>query len=169
VSGVLGRVAALHGMDAATWERHANPWSGWTRVPILPLATWAIYERDALGSWLWWVLGALAAWSWLNPRIFPPPRSTGAWMSRAVMGERVWLNRRTVPVPLHYSRAVLVILAFAAAGLPLLAWGLWREQGWMVVFGLGLSMIAKFWFLGRMAWLYDDMAARHPIYRAWLH
>jgi hypothetical protein len=168
LAGLFSQLARLHGMDGKIWERHANPWSGWSRVPILPLGAWAIWARDDLGQWLWAILAALAAWAWLNPRIFPPPRSTSGWMSRAVLGERVWLNRREVPVPLHYVRAVPVILAFAAAGLPLLAWGLWRESGWTVVFGLFLALMAKFWFLDRMVWLYDDMAARHPIYREWL-
>jgi hypothetical protein len=30
------------GMDDATWAKHTNPWSGWTRMSILPLFSFAI-------------------------------------------------------------------------------------------------------------------------------
>jgi len=33
------------GMDDATWKRHANPWSGWSRITILPLLCLAIMSR----------------------------------------------------------------------------------------------------------------------------
>ena len=31
------RIARLFAMDEATWARHANPWSVWTRFTALPL------------------------------------------------------------------------------------------------------------------------------------
>jgi hypothetical protein len=40
----------LMGMDDATWARHANPWSGWTRVTIVPLLSSANWSRVWLGS-----------------------------------------------------------------------------------------------------------------------
>jgi hypothetical protein len=169
MSGPLFQIARLQRMDDRTWARHANPLSGWTRVPILPLICAAIFWRDALGVWLYPLLGALMIWAWVNPRAFPPPRTTRSWMSKAVMGERVWLARDRVPVPLHYRRAVPIILGFAVAGVPLIALGLWYQAAWPLVLGLTLSLLGKFWFLDRMVWLYDDMSAGHPIYRAWLH
>ena len=45
--------AAAMAMKDATWERHANPWSVWTRVPLLPLFALALYMRGPLGPWLW--------------------------------------------------------------------------------------------------------------------
>jgi hypothetical protein len=168
VSSPLARIATLHRMDTATWERHASPWSVWTRVPILPLATLVLYARPALGSWTAAALLALAAWAWVNPRAFPPPRSTASWASRAVMGERIWLERDRVPIPTALARSVTPTLAVAVAGLPPLAWGLWQREPWPTLAGLGLSTGGKVLFLERMVRLYDDMAARHPIYRAWL-
>jgi len=32
-------------LQAAAWERHANPWSGWSRVLTLPLLLYGIYAR----------------------------------------------------------------------------------------------------------------------------
>jgi hypothetical protein len=155
-------------MDDRRWERHANPWSGWSRVPVLPLATAAIFWRDDLGGIVYAVLGLLLLWTWVNPHLFPAPATTGHWMSRAVMGERIWLRRAEIPVPLHYERAIPITLAFAVGGLPLIGIGLWLQKPWPIVVGMSLTMIGKFWFLDRMVWLCDDMSARHPIYRAWL-
>jgi hypothetical protein len=168
MSGALARIAHLQGMSEAVWERHANPWSGWTRVPVLPLLAAALFWRDALGAALWPTLGALVVWTILNPRVFPPPRSTASWMSRAVMGERIWLARGEVPVPLHYERAIPIILGFSFAGLPLIGLGLYFEQACPLLMGLVLGMLGKFWVLDRMVWLYDDMCRAHPIYKAWL-
>ncbi len=88
--------AAAMAMKDATWERHANPWSVWTRVPLLALFALAVYFRGPLGAWLWPVLGLLALWAIVNPRAFPPPASTDNWASKGVFGERVWLNRAKI-------------------------------------------------------------------------
>ena len=45
------RIARAHGMDDDSWARHANPWSVWTRVPILPLLALAIWSRSWIGWW----------------------------------------------------------------------------------------------------------------------
>lgn len=168
MTGLLGGLVRGFGMTDAVWERHMNKWSGWSRVPTLPLIVFAIYWREALGVTFWPVLVALLVWVWVNPRAFPVPRSTDNWMSRAVMGERIWLNRKNLPVPEHYSRALPVIVAISTAGLPLIAIGIWVEQPWPMLAGLGFSLLGKFWFLDRMVWLYDDMREADPIYRSWL-
>jgi len=38
-------------MDDATWRRHANPWSVWTRATVLPLVIVAVWSRVWLGPW----------------------------------------------------------------------------------------------------------------------
>ena len=76
------KLAGVLRMDDAAWERHANPWSGWTRLTTLPLLILAVWSREWLG---WWALVPVAvalAWLWLNPHLFPPPRSTRNWMSQ---------------------------------------------------------------------------------------
>jgi hypothetical protein len=163
------RLARAFAMDEATWARHANPWSVWTRATALPLLVAVAWSRVWLGEWAVG-LGLLAlAWMWLNPRLFPPPASTRAWSSRAVLGERVWLNRTRVPVPAHHRRVPHVLSALSAAGLLLVLWGVLRLSPWPTLAGLGLVLMAKFWFLDRMAWLYADMQHATPEYAAWLY
>lgn len=167
MTSVLQLVARVHRMDDTAWERHANPWSGWTRSVSLPALALILWNRDALGVWTWILVAAVVVWIWINPRLFPPPSDRDAWMTRATFGERVWLNRNAVPVPLHYRRAIGVILAITVSGLPLLGWGLYTMNGWATLFGLALSLLGKFWFLDRMVWLYGDMRGKDPIYEAW--
>lgn len=39
----------LTGMTDAVWQRHANPISGWSRVPVLPLLALGIWSRVWFG------------------------------------------------------------------------------------------------------------------------
>ena len=163
------RIAELFGMTDAVWARHANPWSVWTRMSTLPLLVLAVWSRDWIG---WWALVPTAAailWTWLNPRVFPRPRSTDNWGSRAVLGERVWLNRAEVPVPPHHRRAPHILAAISALGLIALIWGLAALEVWPTVLGVALVYLGKFWFLDRMVWLYEDMKDTDPRYRSWLY
>lgn len=163
----MRQVADFFRMNDRTWERHANPLSGWTRIPILPALCLAIWARVWIGWWCLVPVAVLLVWTWVNPRAFPPPATTDAWMSRGVMGERVWLNRAAVPIPAHHAAWAGVLAWAAGLGLPPLIYGLWAlDLGWLVA-GLVLTMLPKLWFLDRMAWLYDDMAARHAPYAAW--
>ena len=154
-------------MDEATWARHANPWSVWTRFSCLPLLILAIWSRVWLG---WWALVPLALalfWTWINPRAFPPPDRTDGWASKGTFGERVFLNRKTVPIPAHHRNWAFALGALSALGLPPLVWGLWVLDVPMTLLGLVLVVLPKVWFVDRMVWLYEDMKATHPDYAAW--
>ena len=165
----IGRgLARAHRLDEEGWQRHASPWSVWTRVAILPLLALAVWSRAWIGWWCLLPVAALVLWSFVNPRAFPPPATTTAWSARAVMGERVWLARKAVAIPAHHARMAAATSATAAAGLPLIAWGLWRLEPWPLLGGLVLSLGGKFWFLRGMVRLFDDMAQDVPIYRRWL-
>lgn len=59
----------LMGMDDRVWARHANPWSGWTRVATLPLLAVAIWSREWIGWWALLAVAAVALWTWLNPAV----------------------------------------------------------------------------------------------------
>ena len=147
----------LMGMDDAVWAKHSNPWSGWTRVSVLPLLCLAIWSRVWLGWGCMWLVLAVLAWTWLNPRLFGPPAHNNAWMTKGVLGERMWLAQQDVPIPAHHALFGRFLNIAAGIGVALLAYGLWRlDIGWTLA-GLIASMGAKLWFLDRMVWLYADM------------
>ena len=113
----------LMAMDDAIWRRHANPWSGLTRLAALPLLGLAVWSRVWLG-WGALVPVALAlAWIWWNPRAFPPPARFDHWMSRGVLGERVFLANRDA-LPTHHRRAALWLTWASVPGAVVMAWGL---------------------------------------------
>lgn len=158
----------LMGMQEETWLRHANPWSGWTRVIIAPLLTLAIWSRVWLGWWCLIPIALLVLWTWINPRAFPPPASTDNWMSKGVMGERVWLNRKDVPIPQRHARMADILSMTAFVGVIPYVWGLVILDPWMTIAGLVVAIGAKLWFIDRMVWLFDDMIEQNEHYRSWL-
>jgi hypothetical protein len=163
------KIAHYFRMNEEAWARHANPWSGWTRNTCLPLLIIAIWSRAWLG---WWALVSVALavlWMWLNPRIFPKPCSTNNWASKAVLGERVWLNRDEVPVPEHHRIVPLVLNAVSTIGTVFLIWGLIALEVWPTLLGTAIVYLGKLWFVDRMVWLYEDMKDATPEYKSWLY
>ncbi len=148
----------LMGMTDRTWERHANPWSVYTRIPGLFLLTLALWSRAWLGWWSLIPTALVVIWIWINPRAFPPPRNTRNWASEATFGERVWLRRRAQAIPSEHQRAAALLTTIAALGMPILIWGIYSLSLWPTVFGLLVTYTGKLWFLDRMVWLYRDTA-----------
>lgn len=158
----------LMGMDAASWQRHANPLSVYTRYIALPLLALAIWSRVWIGWWSLLPVAAAIAWTWLNPRLFPVPASTRSWASRSVLGEQVWLRRKAIPIPPEHARAALLLsLANGLASL-VVVYGLICLDAVATVVGTMLVILMKTWFLDRMVWLFDTMAGAHPAYAEWL-
>jgi hypothetical protein len=152
----------IMGMDDATWERHANPWSGWTRITILPLLSLAIWSRDWIGVHCLWFIAIVVVWTWINPRLFGPPASHDAWMTKGVLGERIWIARATTPIPSHHLVVTRLLNVAAGLGVLILAVGLWQLNFGLTLAGLVGSMGAKLWFLDRMVWLKQDMDGTKP-------
>lgn len=94
--------------------------------------------------------------------MFPRPRTFDGWASKAVLGERVWANRKEVPVPERHRVAPHVLIGINALGVPFVVRGLVVLDPWLVLFGLAVHMSGKTWFLDRMALLYDDVTAGSP-------
>ena len=155
-------------MSDAVWMRHANPWSVWTRFSCLPLIVLAIWSRVWLGWWALLPITLACLWTWWNPRAFPPPEKTDNWASKGTFGERVFLNRRTVPIPDHHVRWAMVLGFGSAVGIIPLVWGLWSLDVTMTLLGLVLVVLPKIWFVDRMVWLYEDMKDADPTYASWL-
>ncbi len=83
-------------------------------------------------------------------------------MRNSVLGERVWMNRRSVPVPEYHRIAPLVLSGVAGLGSLFVIYGVWTYHWWPTVFGAVLVYAGKRWFLDRMAWLYRDRSPLHP-------
>jgi len=150
-------IAKAFAMDDAAWLRHANPWSGILRLTAFPALILAFWSRLWLG---WWAVVPVALaflWIWINPRIFRAPQIFDHWMSKGVLGERVWLNRDTVPVPGHHRRAPNILSAVSGQGLLFVAWGVLVFDPWPALFGTVLAYMGKLWFVDRMVWLWEDM------------
>ena len=154
-------------MDDATWARHANPLSVWTRFTCLPLLILAVWSRDWLGWWSVLPIALAIFWTWINPRAFPPTANTDNWASKGTFGERVFLNRAAVPIPSHHRAWAFFLGGLSAVGLPPLIWGVWQLDLTMTVLGIVLLVLPKVWFVDRMVSLYEDMKDSNPEYAAW--
>jgi hypothetical protein len=152
----------LMGMNDQIWERHANPWSVYTRIPCLMLLALALWSRVWFGWFCLLPTTLILGWIWLNPRAFPPPRSTRNWASEATLGERIWLRRKWQPIPQEHARAARILTLLAMSGIPLLVWGVWKLTPWPALFGLFVIYTGKLWFLDRMVWLYRDTDVSRP-------
>ena len=160
-------IAKLMLMSDAVWVRHANPWSVWTRLAIFPLWFLAIWSRIWIGWWALIPAGLLAVWTWLNPRVFKPYIDDRPWSTRAVLGERIFMNRRKVPIPKEHLRAAHILNGLAGAILGAAVIGFVMVHFWLALGGWLLAITLKIWFVDRMVWLYDIMSKSIPEYRGW--
>ena len=80
--------AALTRRTDALWQRHANPKSGWSRVATLPVLMYGIYTRRPR------LVAAALGFVVVNPVLFSPPDDADAWMTRVVLGERMYYRHR---------------------------------------------------------------------------
>lgn len=165
----LARLAErVMSMDDETWARHANPWSFWTRFATgstsITLAAWS---RVWIDGWAWPLVVLALIWIRYNPRAFSLPETPTGWASRAVFGERIWIDQRA-DIPRHHRIAgrTLTLLAALASGIWI--WGLVMLDVSATLFGLVVSMLAKMWFVDRMAWLFENLQDTDPRYHAWL-
>jgi len=162
------KIANFFRLNDETWMRHANPWSVWTRYTVLPLFVLAVWSR----IWLsWWCLIPIALsviWTFVNPVLFPKPSSTRNWASKAVLGERVYLNRDNISIPNHHKKLPGILNGITAIGLMPLTWGILVMNVWLAMLGIVWIYIGKTLFLNRMVHLFDDMQ-HHPEYNGWLY
>ena len=161
--------ARLFGMTEEIWERHANPWSGWTRIATLPLLLAAVWSVEWIGWGAVPVIAIVLVWAWLNPRLFPKPRTTDLWISRAVLGERLWVNRGALAIPPRHRAIPRALSVLAGLGGALALGGAIGNAIWPTVLGAVLVYAGKLWFLDRMVWLYEDLKDTDPRYRDWLY
>ena len=147
----------LMAMDDATWARHANPWSVYTRFTCLPLIALSIWSRVWLGWWSLLPLATALVWTWCNPRAFAPAKQSDGWAWKGAMGERLFLDRKRHPVPAHHTALANLLTLLSAIGGVILAYGLIVLDAWATIAGLLFTMTTKAWFVDRMVWLYEDV------------
>jgi hypothetical protein len=146
------------------WDRHANPASGWSRVPTAPLLMYAIYARN------WRLLAATVAFVVVNPVLFSAAESESAgastgeeskenppgWMTRGVRGEQLWLKGADA------GRANLLNVV----NVPVFGYALYaavrRWPARTAVF-TALGMALKLAFVDEMAKLYDRERAEGKV------
>lgn len=159
----------LFQMSDDVWQRHANPWSVWTRYSCLPLLAIAIWSRVWIG-WLSLIpILVVCLWTWLNPRVFKKPPTTNHWASKAVLGERIMLKHPKNEIPAHHNRAITVLNALTFFASFVAVYGLVVLHPWFAIFGILITMIGKTWFLDRMVWLFHDLQDSREEYQAWLY
>jgi hypothetical protein len=132
------------------WARHSNPVSGWTRVPVGAVIVYAIYHRN------WRVFGAALVWTVINPVLFSTPDTEDAWMTRAVLAERWWINTETNrTVGLGYPN---ICNTAGALGFVYALYAAWRQSPVKAGFGVILSIGLKLWWLRVLIRQYERRA-----------
>lgn len=163
-----GQIRAL-GMDSATWQKHASPWSVYTRMATLPFLAAAVWSHTFVGSWVSLALtAAVLVWLWINPRLFPAPARTDNWASKATFGERIWLNRGNIPIPGSDAKTAMVLSLVTGLGFITVLMGALTNDMMIMLPGILVTYSGKLVFLHRMVGLYEKMRNAHPLYRFWV-
>jgi len=136
-------------LEAAFWERHTNPKSGWSRLLLMPALLAAIYYRN------WRLAAAAVGYAVVNPVLFSPPEETDAWMSRVVLAERWWTRDHDV-LGLRYPN-VLNVCNLGATAYAVAAAA--RKQPVRTVVAGATSMLLKLWYVAALVRRYDAAEA----------
>jgi len=170
VDRILGRIlgktsAAMRMKDEACQSLELR-----NQAPLLLLFTIACWSRAWIGWFFLIPLAVIAAWTFLNPRVFPKPRSTRSWASRGVFGERIMVSRREycVEIPEHHVKAAFTLTMLSLAGAILLLYGVVALEPLTTVAGCITAYLGKLWYVDRMVWLFEDLKD-HPVFKNWVY
>ena len=161
------KLSKAFGLNESKWVNHANPWSVYTRFFIPVLLVLAIWSRVWLGIFCLIPIGVVIVWNFVNPLIFPHPKSTKNWASKCTFGERIWIKRKEYAIPKRHTKFPNWLMVFSAFSLPFLVYGLYHLDIWTTVAGLLIMASGKAWFLDRMVWLYEDMKKGSEEFAKW--
>ena len=162
------RLPTVFGLQGDGWMRHASPASVGTRFTVLPLLAVSVWSRAWLGWWCLLPVALSIAWMFLNPRVFSRPRSTKNWASKAVLGERIWIeaDRSSLPVAFR-SRVPSLAQWYQALGLPFIVYGLIDFDVVATFAGVLIVLGGKLWYLDRMVLLFEDAKLSSAKYASW--
>lgn len=130
-------------MKEDTWLKHSNPLSGWTRFAAVPVLMIAVWHRN------WLVVAAVSGFIAVNPFLFLPPARSDRWITRAVLGEKIYCSRKK-QFDFSFLLLVLVAVSFALA-----LYGVILRQIHSAVSGTAGVIVFKLWYLDRMVKIYD--------------
>ncbi len=149
------------------WLRHANPYSVFTRIIVLPLFAISIWSR----LWIGWysLIGVilLIVWTFVNPRLFPEVKEIRSWWSKCVIGEYLWTNRDKFNIPAHHYSMINILTFLQGISGIVLAVGLYKFDLFLTLLGTISVYFSKMWFLDRMVWIYQDLKKKEDIEK-WL-
>lgn len=139
-----------------TWRRHANPWSGFTRMityPLLFIPIWFFQEFLEDPTHCWYPLIAMIAviiWFAINPRIFPEPKNTDNWFSKGVLGEKLWVSDK------RYKDIHLVFPFLETPFFFISLYTAYMKMFWPTLFFASVPWLLKVWFFDRMVFYYES-------------
>ena len=163
------KIAKAFGLEGGSWMKHANPASVWTRFSVVSLFALAVWSRDWIGIWSLIPIGLSIIWMFVNPLLFDVPKSTRNWASRAVLGERIWVDRDKIEIPEQFRSRTpsLIANAYSAIGMGLLAYGLIDLHVLAAVAGILIIHGGKVWYLDRIQLLFVEMKDHNAEYAVW--
>jgi len=156
-------------LSEQTWSRHANPWSVWTRYAAFPLLITAIWSYHWIGWGALLPVAVMAGFIYVNPWLFPPPRSTQNWASKAVLGERVWLAEGKPNLPDQHPRVFHALIGLSVINLAALIWGIVQSDAVLTIVSTLNVLVTKSWFNDRMVWLFSERVRGNAEYQSWLY
>jgi len=133
----------IHSDD--TWKKHSSAWSGWTRVAAAPLFWHALWLRNP------YYLVAVIIFLVINPRLFAAPKKITNWMSKGVIGEKIYTGALIKKDFISTTLCILMALVFFIS-----MYAIWTHQLILTVTTFFLAMTFKFWYLDRMVFLYEE-------------
>lgn len=92
----------------------------------------------------------------MNPRIFDKPSHYNSWGSKAVLGERIYIQRKKKNMLGEHKIPIMILTVMQTIGGGLLFYGLWTLNVYVVVYSTTVIYMSKMWFLDRMVWLHAD-------------
>ncbi|USQ81948.1 hypothetical protein NF556_09995 [Ornithinimicrobium faecis] len=129
------------GSYARMFQRHAHPFSAWSRLLSTPLLLVPLWTRR---SWLYVPVGA---WFAVNPVITPPAQDTSSFATSAIVGEESWSRDLTseprvlaltgaataslvsaMVASYQHRKAVAVACTGSSVALTLWQWKMWADR-----------------------------------------
>jgi len=138
------------------WRKYTNPWSIWVRFFILPMLIISMWSRVWIGQWSLLLVLLTFIWIWFNPRLSASKKTKNIWAMQAILGERIWLNRKNKLIPEHHFFVITALQIIVLSSFIICVAGIIILNLWLTLFGLAMTYIGMCWFLDRMVWLYND-------------